>query len=208
MNEQLVGHDDGVTEGGVRRLRRPPDWEQDVGSGAVRTIAWLPPDATPAIGDECDIDGMRYRMLDSTWLAKTPHPGMLVHARGRAIQLELDPIGDSPEDPLLPRARAIMERHGGTIEQLGAQREGTWRHATIQAKATWPGRTELKIERNALPALVARMGGEVIITEEELEELGRAYRGYENLAVKVTKRGDAFEFRTIRNPHTIGRGRT
>jgi hypothetical protein len=33
---------------------------------------------------------------------------------------------------------------------------------------------ELKIARNALPALVARMGGEVIITEEELEELGSA----------------------------------
>ena len=66
---------------------------------------------------------------------------------------------------------------------------------------------ELKIARNALPALVARMGGEVIITEEELEELGRAY-GYENLAVKVTKRGDAFVFRTIRNPHTIGRRQT
>ena len=65
---------------------------------------------------------------------------------------------------------------------------------------------ELKIARNALPALVARMGGEVIITEEELKQLGRAYGGYENLAVKVTKRGDAFVFRTIRNPHTIGRG--
>lgn len=52
------------------------------------------------------------------------------------------------------------------------------------------------------------MGGEVIITEEELEELGRAYGGYENLAVKVTKRGHAFVFRTIRNPHTIGRGQT
>lgn len=67
---------------------------------------------------------------------------------------------------------------------------------------------ELKIARQALPALVARMGGEVIITEEELEELGRAYGGYENLAVKVTRRGDAFVFRTIRNPHTIGRGQT
>ena len=141
MNEQLVGHDDGVTEGGVRRLRRPPDWEQGVGSGAVTTTAWLLPEVTPAIGDECDIDGLRYRVLDSTWLPKTPYPGMLVDDRGRAIQLELDPIGDSPEDPLLPRARAIIERHGGTVEQLGAQREGTWRHATIHAKATWPGRT-------------------------------------------------------------------
>ena len=67
---------------------------------------------------------------------------------------------------------------------------------------------ELKIARQALPALVARMGGEVIITEEELEELGRAYGGYENLAVKVTRRGDAFVFQTIRNPHTVGRGQT
>lgn len=40
LNEHLVGHDDGVTEGGVRRLRRPPDWEQGVRSGAVTTIAW------------------------------------------------------------------------------------------------------------------------------------------------------------------------
>lgn len=95
MNEQLVGHDDGVTESGVRRLRRPPDWEQGIRSGAVTTIAWLLPDVTPAIGDDCDIDGMRYRVLDSTWLAKTPHPGMLVDDRGRAIQLELDPIGES-----------------------------------------------------------------------------------------------------------------
>ena len=141
MNEQLVGHDDGVTDGGVRRLRRPPDWEQGLRSGAVTTIALLLPDVTPAIGDDCDIDGMRYRVLDSTWLAKTPHPGLLVDDRGRAIQLELDPIGDSPEDPLLPRARAIIERHGGTVEQLGAQREVTWRRATIHAKATWPGRS-------------------------------------------------------------------
>lgn len=67
---------------------------------------------------------------------------------------------------------------------------------------------ELKIARQALPALVARMSGEVIITEDELEELGRAYGGYENVAVKVTRRGDAFVFRTIRNPHTVGRGQT
>jgi hypothetical protein len=65
---------------------------------------------------------------------------------------------------------------------------------------------ELKIARQALPALVARMGGEVIITEEELEERGRAYGGYENLAVQVTRRGDAFVFRTIRNLHIVGRG--
>jgi hypothetical protein len=77
-------------------------------------------------------------------------------------------------------------------------------HTAAQGQAE----LELKIARNALPALVARMGGEVIITEEELEELGRAYGGYENLAVKVTKRGNAFVFRTIRNPHTIGRGQT
>ncbi|MDQ3524740.1 MAG: hypothetical protein M3451_06770 [Chloroflexota bacterium] len=77
-------------------------------------------------------------------------------------------------------------------------------HTAAQGQAE----LELKIARNALPARVARMGGEVIITEEELEELGRAYGGYENLAVKVTKRGNAFVFRTIRNPHTIGRGHT
>lgn len=141
MNEQLVGHDDGVTEGGVRRLRRPPDWEQGVRSGAVTTIAWLLPEVTPAIGEDVEIDGMRYRVLDATWLAKTPHSGRLVDDRGRAIRLELDPIGDSPEDLLLPQARTIIERHGGTVKELGAQREGTWRHATIHAKATWPGRT-------------------------------------------------------------------
>jgi hypothetical protein len=63
----------------------------------------------------------------------------------------LDPIGDSPQDPLLPRARAIIERHGGTVEQLGAQREGVWRHATIHAKATLAGphdrRVRLRRER-------------------------------------------------------------
>ena len=75
-------------------------------------------------------------------------------------------------------------------------------HRAVQDQAE----LELKIARQALPALVARMGGEVVITEEELEELGRAYGGYENLAVKVTRRGDAFVFRTIRNPHAVGRG--
>jgi hypothetical protein len=141
MNEHLVGHDDGVTESGVRRLRRPPDREQGIRSGAVTTIAWLLPDVTPAIGDNVDVDGVRCRVLDSTWLANTPYAGMVVDDRARAIQLELDPMGGSLEDPLLPRARAIIERHGGTVEQLGAQREGTWRHATIHAKATWPDRT-------------------------------------------------------------------
>lgn len=81
-------------------------------------------------------------------------------------------------------------------------------HVDYRQAAQDQAELELKIARNALPALVARMGGEVIITEEELEELGRAYGGYENLAVKVTKRGNAFVFRTVRNPHTIGRGQT
>ncbi len=80
-------------------------------------------------------------------------------------------------------------------------------HVDYRKAAQDQAELELKIARNALPALVARMGGEVIITEEELEELGRAYGGYENLAVKVTKRGNAFVFLTIRNPHTIGRRR-
>lgn len=132
MNEQLMGHDDGVTQGGVRRLRRPPDWEQGVGRDAVTTIAWLLPDVTPAIGDDCDIDGMRYRVLDSTWLAKTPHAGMLVDARGRAIQLELDPIGDSPEDPLMPWARAIIERHTARSNSLA--RSGTAPGATLRSR--------------------------------------------------------------------------
>ena len=79
-------------------------------------------------------------------------------------------------------------------------------HVDYRKVAQDQAELELKIARNALPALVARMGGEVIITEEELEELGRAYGGYETLAVKVTKRGAAFVFRTIRNPHTVGRG--
>jgi hypothetical protein len=140
MNEQLMGHDDGVTESGVRRLRRPPDWEQGIRSGAVTAIAWLLPDLTPAIGDECDIDGMRYRVLDSTGWRRPRTPACWPMPRP-CNSARLDPIGDSPEDPLLPRARAIIERHGGTVEQLGAQREGTWRRATIRAKATWPGRT-------------------------------------------------------------------
>ena len=51
---------------------------------------------------------------------------------------KLDPTGDSPEDPLLPKARAIIERHGGTVEQLGVQRQGIRRHASVRAKAIWP----------------------------------------------------------------------
>jgi hypothetical protein len=62
---------------------------------------------------------------------------------------------------------------------------------------------QLRVARNALPALVARMGGEVTITRAELEELGRAYGGYENLAVQVSESADGFTFRTVRNPASI-----
>ena len=67
-----------------------------------------------------------------------------------------------------------------------------------------PRERQLAIARNALPALVARMGGEVTITEEELEELGRAYGGFENMAVQVEQRGSSFHFKVIRNPQTFG----
>jgi hypothetical protein len=65
---------------------------------------------------------------------------------------------------------------------------------------------QLRVARNALPALVARMGGEVTITRDELEELGVAFGGFENLAVQVSASAEGFTFRTIRNPATLGPG--
>jgi hypothetical protein len=67
-----------------------------------------------------------------------------------------------------------------------------------------PKERQLAVARTALPALVARMGGEVTITEQELEELGRPFGGFANMAVQVEQRGAAFHFKVIRNPATLG----
>jgi hypothetical protein len=63
-----------------------------------------------------------------------------VDARARPFELDLE-VGPSPRDPLVPRAREFIERHGATVEQFSAVREDRWRHVTIHAVAKWPGRT-------------------------------------------------------------------
>lgn len=69
-----------------------------------------------------------------------------------------------------------------------------------------PRERQLAIARNALPALVARMGGEVTITATELEELAAPYGGFANLAVQVEQLPDgSIRLTTIRNPASLGR---
>lgn len=136
MSEQLVGHDDGLAEDGVRRLRRPPDWWQAASGFRIEANFALAPTSVPAIGDTVEIDAWRYRVLNVRPLDVSP-----IVAGTRYFEIDLDNAGEAPIDPLLPRAREIIERFGGAIEGLSARREGNMRHVSIHGKATWPGRT-------------------------------------------------------------------
>jgi hypothetical protein len=138
MAEQMMGHDDGLAEDGVRRLWRPPDWTQTPDGQGVEAIVAVLPAVAPNIGDVVDIDGRRYRVLDVRPRRDVPRvlPEPIVH-----FELDLDVIDDSPHDPLLPRARAIIEAHGGTVERASVSREGSWRKVSIHAEVRWPGRT-------------------------------------------------------------------
>ena len=138
LGDPLIGHDDGLAEDGVRRLRRPPDWSQSIDGSGVETTVFVLPVVAPAIGAEVDVDGLRYRVLDVTPRRDKPDP---IGQGARAFDLDLDQVGPSPHDPLVPRAREIIERHGAAVERLSATREGSWRHASIHAVAGWPGRT-------------------------------------------------------------------
>lgn len=134
---QPLGHDDGVADDDVRRLRRPPDWSQSVNGSGVETTVFVLPPLAPSIGEEVDIDGLRYRVLNVT-----PRRGVPPLEEGaRALALDLDAIRPSPFDPLVPRARKIVERHGAKVDRLSATREGSFRHVSIHAVASWPGRT-------------------------------------------------------------------
>lgn len=61
----------------------------------------------------------------------------------------------------------------------------------------------MMISRNALPALVARMGGEVFIPEAEFDELGRLYGGYDQIAVEASLKDGGLLLRLIRNPKSL-----
>jgi hypothetical protein len=137
LGDPLLGHDDGLAEDGVRRLRRPPDWSQSIDASGVETTVVILPAVAPAIG-AVDVDGLRYRVLDVTPRRDIPDP---IGLGARAFDLDLDQVGPSPHDPLVPRAREIIERHGATVERLSATREGSWHHASIHAVASWPDRT-------------------------------------------------------------------
>jgi len=134
---QPLGHDDGVADDGVRRLRRPPDWSPSVNGSHVETTTFVLPPVAPSIGEEVDIDGLRYRVLNVTPRRDFPP----LEEGARAFELDLDAVGPSPFDPLVPRAREIIERHGATVDRLSATREGSFRHVSIHAVANWPGRT-------------------------------------------------------------------
>lgn len=137
MSEQLVGHDDGVAEDGVRRLRRSPDWWRSARGESVETLVFLLPTVAPTIGDEVDIDGVRYRVLNVQQRRDVPS---VLDPRAQALALDLEQAGPSPHDPLLVRARVAIERHGASVERLSATREGSLRHVSIHAVAYWPGR--------------------------------------------------------------------
>lgn len=141
MAEQLIGHDDGVAVDGTRRLRRAPDWDQTIDGRGVETIVAVLPEVAPRTGDEVDIDGLRYRVLNAIARHDIPTIPEVLPPPATYYALDLDLIGDSPDDPLLPRARGLIERRGGAIERLSASREGPWRHVSIHAEVRWPGHT-------------------------------------------------------------------
>lgn len=93
----------------------------------------------PAIGEKIDIDGLRYSVSNVRGPLKIPAAGLL--ADEFHVELDLEEAGPSPFDPLLPRARAIIERHGAAVEALSSTREGSMRRVSIHARATWPSRT-------------------------------------------------------------------
>lgn len=138
LGDTLIGHDDGLADDGVRRLRRPSAWSQSIDASGVETTVFVLAEVAPAIGAEVDIDGLRYRVLNVTLRRDISDPTGL---GARAFDLDVDQVGPSPHDPLVPRAREIIERHGATVERLSATREGSWRYVTIHAVASWPGRT-------------------------------------------------------------------
>jgi hypothetical protein len=61
----------------------------------------------------------------------------------------------------------------------------------------------MTISRNALPALVARMGGEVFIPQAEFDDLGRQYGGYDQIAVQASLKDGGLHLKLIRNPESL-----
>ncbi len=65
-------------------------------------------------------------------------------------------------------------------------------------------RTRLTVANNAMPVLVHRLGGDVTITQQDFDELARAYGGYEDLAVAAELRDGVLRLWLTRNPRTLG----
>ena len=62
------------------------------------------------------------------------------------------------------------------------------------------------VANNAMPILVHRLGGEVTITQDDFDELARAYGGYENLAVSASLVDGVLRLKLTRNPSALGPG--
>ena len=64
-------------------------------------------------------------------------------------------------------------------------------------------KTRLSLANNAMPVLVHRLGGEVTITQDDFDELARAYGGNENLAVAAELRDGVLRLWLTRNPTAL-----
>ena len=133
---QRLGHYDGDAEDGVKRFRRPPDFERSIRGDHVQAQLCVTDHTDPAIGETIEIDGERYEVRHSTRL--NIDAPLVLDPKERYVELLLDDIGVSPYDPLLERARAQIEALGATVDGLSATREGMVRHVSIHAVASWP----------------------------------------------------------------------
>lgn len=64
-------------------------------------------------------------------------------------------------------------------------------------------KTRAAVANNAMPVLVHRLGGEVTITQDDFDELGRAYGGSKNLAVAAELKDGALRLWLTRNPQVL-----
>jgi hypothetical protein len=67
-------------------------------------------------------------------------------------------------------------------------------------KSKDPEKIKADMASVALPVLIERLGGSVVITEEEYEAMGRRYGGVSRLAVQAEYHGNALHLTLIKNP--------
>lgn len=56
---------------------------------------------------------------------------------------------------------------------------------------------------NAMPILVHKLGGDITITQDDFDEMSKAYGGYEKLAVAAEMKDGVLRLRLVRKPSTI-----